>query len=200
MPSAQTFEIKPIRELIGRYIESLSVDPFANSSRIADVTNDLDPAMRCDYCLDALDFLRTFADGSVRTVLFDPPYSPRQVAENYKRLRRTVTIAMTQMSFWANMKDEIARILAERGVCISCAWNSSGIGGKRGMVIEEIMLIAHGSTHNDTIITVERKQAMEVVAADALVVHDENGPRPEALRKAVEAAVKAMETEKEKTQ
>ncbi len=43
------------------------------------------------------------------------------------------------------------------GYAISFGWNSSGFGKKRGFEIIEILLVAHGGRHNDTIVTVERK-------------------------------------------
>ena len=43
MPSRYTFEIKPIRELLMQYMpRGLVIDPFANRSKLASVTNDLD--------------------------------------------------------------------------------------------------------------------------------------------------------------
>ena len=44
------------------------------------------------------------------------------------------------------------------GVVITCGWNSSGIGNVNGFRIVEILLVHHGGWHNDTIITVEKKE------------------------------------------
>ena len=79
MPNKNTFDIKPIKELIEKYFkdEYVSVDPFANKSRICRITNDLDPDMDTTYHLDAIDFLKTFEDNSVDFVLYDPPFSSR---------------------------------------------------------------------------------------------------------------------------
>ncbi len=160
MPDKQTFDIKPIKELIGRHKMELSIDPFANSNRIAAVTNDLDPQYDCNFTLDALDFLKTFDSESVGFVLFDPPYSPRQVSESYKKLGMTVNMATTQASFWSNMKIEISRIVVPGGKVISFGWNSMGIGKTRGLEIIEILLVPHGGAHNDTICTVEIKNSV----------------------------------------
>jgi len=158
MPSANTFEIKPIGALIARHLHGLSVDPFANKNRLATVTNDLDPDMKCDFTLDAKDFLKTFKDSSVECVLFDPPYSTRQISEHYKRLGKTVNMETTQASFWGGLKKEIGRIVKDGGTVLSFGWNSGGIGKGLGFDIEEILLVAHGGWHNDTICTVERKR------------------------------------------
>lgn len=72
-------------------------------------------------------------------------------------MNMTVNKETTQASYWSKQKNEIARIIKPNGLCISCGWNSNGIGKTRGFEIIEILLVAHGGNHNDTIITVERK-------------------------------------------
>lgn len=160
MPNKNTFDIKPIKELIERCFpkEGLTIDPFANKSRIASVTNDLDENYSTDYHLDAIEFLKLFESGSVDGVLFDPPYSPRQVSESYKKFNKTVDMTTTQASYWSKQKDEISRIVKHGGIVISCGWNSGGIGKTRGFSIEEILMVPHGGYHNDTIVVVEKKE------------------------------------------
>lgn len=157
MPNKNTFDIKPIFELIQRYKRENSIDPFANKNRIADITNDLDPSYSCDYNLDALDFMRLFPDNSKSFILYDPPYSPRQVSESYKKLGRSVNMETTQSSFWGNLKKEVSRVLEPDGIVISFGWNSNGIGITKGFTILEILIVAHGGAHNDTICVVEQK-------------------------------------------
>ena len=157
MPNSRTFSIKPIRELIGKYAYGTIIDPFANNSGLATITNDLDPACDTMYHMDATDFLGMFNDNSVDTVLYDPPYTSRQVSECYRRFGMTVDMQTTQASYWSKQKVEIGRIVKKDGIVITCSWNSGGIGKKYGFEIEEILLVAHGGWHNDTIVVVERK-------------------------------------------
>ena len=158
MPNKNTFDIKPIKEVIDKYmVEGVIIDPFANKNKIATITNDLDEQYDTNYHMDATDFLKMFEDNSVDMVLYDPPYSPRQVSECYKNLRKAVKIQTTQASYWSNQKKEIGRILKPNGIVITCGWNSGGIGKKYGMEIQEILLVPHGGWHNDTIVTVEKK-------------------------------------------
>lgn len=159
MPNKNTFEIKPIKELIlGEVnIEKLWIDPFANRNKIAAITNDLNPKYDTDYHLDALDFLKKFEDNSIDGVLYDPPYSPRQVSECYNDIGYSVTWDTTKASFWGNHKREISRIVKIGGKVITFGWNSGGIGYKYGFEICKILLVAHGGWHNDTICTVEIK-------------------------------------------
>lgn len=178
MPSGKTFKIIPIRDIILKYVDYAIagaegieknwiriIDPFANEASIKQhltkyvhyVSNDLDPQYNTDYHENALDFLKRFPDGSVDIVLYDPPYSFRQVSECYKKLKLTVTAKDTSNKFFADFKKEISRITRSNGFCITCGWNSNGIGKKLGFEQEEILLVAHGSNHNDTIVTIERK-------------------------------------------
>lgn len=159
MPDKNTFDIKPIRELLLEEIDNslLWIDPFAGKSKLAKVTNDLNPEYDTDYHLDALDFLKLFEDCSVDGVLYDPPYSPRQCSENYKNFGFEVTQETTRASFWTKHKCEISRIVKPQGKAITFGWNSGGIGKTYGFDIKRILLVPHGSHHNDTICTVETK-------------------------------------------
>lgn len=159
MPNSNTFSIKPIYELINKYSQQsdIIVDPFANTNKLATITNDIDPAMPTDYHMDATKFLQTLKTSSCDLILYDPPYSPRQVSECYKKFNQTVDMKTTQASYWSDQKKEIGRIVKSGGYCITCSWNSGGIGKKYGFEIIEILLVAHGGWHNDTIVVVERK-------------------------------------------
>jgi len=158
MPNKFTFSIKPIKELLDRrVVGGVVVDPFANDSKIGTVTNDINPACDTTYHMDALDFLKMFDSESVDCVLYDPPYSTRQVSESYKGFGYEVTQETTQASWRAKHLDEIARILKKDGIAICFGWNSNGVGKKRGFEMEEVLLVPHGGSKNDTIVTVERK-------------------------------------------
>lgn len=162
MPNKNTFEIAPISELLKQEIDSalLWIDPFANRNRLARITNDLNPEYNTDYHLDALDFLKLFESNSIDGVLYDPPYSLRQVIECYKSVGKNITQETTRASFWADHKKEISRIVKPGGKVICFGWNSGGIGNKYCFRMERILLIPHGGAHNDTIVTVETKIQM----------------------------------------
>ena len=168
MPNSRTFKIKPIKDVIKKYEDKLKdgdlvIDPFSNENTVTDKdllvlkTNDIDPQYDTDYSLDALDFLKVFDEGMVDLVLYDPPYSPRQVSEVYKKLGMSVNMQTTQSSYWGNQKKEISRIVKIGGYVMTFGWNSGGIGKTKGFEIVEILMVAHGGWHNDTIVTIEKK-------------------------------------------
>lgn len=148
MPDSQTFRIQPIADVLSEVVGDGWIDPFANRNSPAAITNDINEDMPTDYHMDAVDFLGMFGDASVPGVLFDPPYSMRQVTEKYAgRMVKQITRVI----------DEIARVVEPMGRVVSCGWNSNGIGKKRNFAIERVLIVAHGGQHNDTILTVERK-------------------------------------------
>lgn len=157
MPSRHTFTIAPIARLIQREIPAGEkwVDAFAGFNSPAFYTNDLNPASPAVSHQDAVVFLRGFSCDSVDGVLFDAPYSPRQLKECYDNIGQS--LHDTKASVWASWKDEIARIIRPLGKCISFGWNTNGLGIGRGFIMERVLLVAHGGMHNDTIVTVEKK-------------------------------------------
>jgi len=160
MPNSNTFDIQCIANLIHKYLrpEMDSIDPFANKSRLAKVTNDLNPDYNTDFHLDATEFLKKFEDNSIDFIFYDPPYSLRQVSECYKSVGIDVTMETTQASWRTKHINEISRIIKAKGIVMCFGWNSAGVGIKRGMELLEVMLVPHGGSHNDTIVTVERKR------------------------------------------
>lgn len=161
MPNKWTFQIKPIADLLAKYVGDGKgwIDPFAGETSPAEIINDLNPERPTKYHLDALDFLKMIK-GQFEGVLFDPPYTPRQVKECYNSVGRHMEQDDALLGYKRGQyKTLISPLIRLGGIAISCGWNSSGIGKKFGFEIIEILLVCHGSDHNDTIVTVERKVA-----------------------------------------
>lgn len=162
MPNAATFDIKPIGEFVRAYLacSKVSVDPFARDRDWATYTNDINPARKAANHEDAEDFLQGLARSSVRAdlALFDPPYSPRQVAEHYREAGVAVTQESTQNGhLFKRVRDALDEIMLPGGVVLSFGWQSAGMGTGRSYELLETMLVAHGGGHNDTICIAERK-------------------------------------------
>ena len=155
MPNKWTFTIKPIRELLNRYVlEGYWCDPFAGENSPAQIQNDL--SGKCEFSMDALQFLKTRNNNEFDGVLFDPPYSITQAKQCYEgRGMDLLNIKPTSMKYWAECKNEIKRILKQGGIVICFGWSSMGLGINRGFEMKEILLVPHGGSKNDTIVTVE---------------------------------------------
>lgn len=163
MPNRETFKIIPIKKLLDEYCKPkmIIVEPFANASPYGTITNDLNPEYKTTYNLDALEFLKLMKTESADLVLYDPPYSLTQAAECYKSFGKDkLEINVANMKYWKECKREAARITKRGGRVICFGWNSNGVGRGRDFTMERIMLVAHGGSQNDTIITVERKQGI----------------------------------------
>jgi len=163
MPNHDTFSVKPIGAFVQRYLaESViaSVDPFARNKQWATHTNDLNPATSAQHHMDAEVFLVLLKERNVKAdlVLFDPPYSPRQISECYKSVGLTVGMKETQSALlYQRVRNAIVPILMPGAIVLSFGWNSVGMGKKHGFEQIEIMLCCHGGAHNDTICMAEQK-------------------------------------------
>jgi len=157
MPCKWTFQIKPIKELLNKYVSDGEswVDPFAGYNSPATITNDLNPDAPTNYHMKAIDFSRTLS-GTYDGCLFDPPYSLRQLKECYNQCGTDISYNDT-IKFYSELKDELSSKIRTGGFCISFGWNTQGFGKKRGFEIVEILLVPHGGSHNDTLVTVEKK-------------------------------------------
>lgn len=167
MPNGRTFTIPPIRDFVEEAVAAVDVcnggvilDPFANSCRYGTVTNDLNPEYGCDFCMDALEFLKSRGDEEADLVLYDPPYSITQASQLYKSYGKDkLEVNVSNMGYWARCKNEIARVLKPGGVVLSFGWNSNGIGKNRGFVKDHLLIVAHGGSKNDTLCLKEHKVA-----------------------------------------
>lgn len=160
MPNKHTFLIEPIGNLIRRYVgNGLGwIDAFAGENSPAEIKNDLNPEKPTQFHLDALEFLRSQPDESASGVIYDPPYSMTQAKECYDKYGSD-KFEPTSMQYWGDCKNEIRRVLRLHGKVICCGWNSNGVGKGRLFRLDEILLVAHGGSKNDTMVTVETKIA-----------------------------------------
>ena len=170
MPDAETFSIAPIGEFVRAYLScaKISVDPFARNRTWATFTNDINPQTAAQSHQDAEDFVRGLkARGVVAdVVLFDPPYSPRQIAEHYRAAGLKVGTEETQNGrLYKRVRDALDEIMAPNGIVLSFGWQSAGMGKGRKYELLETLLVAHGGGHNDTICIAERKLSTVMAAA-----------------------------------
>lgn len=153
MPSKWTFRMKCVQKLFSEYSVGLGwADPFAGENSPAEFANDIEGRGN-PYDMDALQFLKQLPTRFIKGSLFDPPYSVEQCLRRYTPKQGGTA---GRAEYWAQCKDQIARISLPNSLSISFCWDSTGMGKKRGFEIVEILLICHGACHNDTIVTVEQ--------------------------------------------
>ena len=143
MPNHKTFEIKAILEFIilhcGINWKKDCIDPFP-----------------FPFKEDALQFLRRLPIASVLKLLFDPPYSQRQLFEMYKKAGLAYNHPKNN-AYWSLCKKEIARVMKPGGTVLTFGWTGAGIGKTYGFKEIDGIIVRHGSMHNSTIGVAEIK-------------------------------------------
>lgn len=162
MPNRNTFDIPAIGKFVKHYLEQskVSVDPYARDKRWATYTNDLNPATGAEFHVDSIEFMHGLAEVGIVAdlVIIDPPYSPRQVKECYDSIGHKMKQDDALLGkIRKRLKVEIARLVPVGGVVLTFGWNTVGMGLNHGYEQEEILLVCHGSDHNDTICLAERR-------------------------------------------
>lgn len=134
MPNGDTFSVPVMGDFVRSRLAraSVSIDPFARNKRWATYTNDLNPATEAQHHMEARDFLRMLIKDGVQAdlVIFDPPYSPRQISECYAAVGLTAGMQDTQNArLYSECRKLINELAAPGCVALSFGWNSSGMGG-----------------------------------------------------------------------
>jgi len=166
MPTSDTFDCPPIGEIVKRYLRKsrVSIDPFARNKRWATYTNDMNPRTEAEYHASARVFLRYLRMKGVRAdlIIFDPPYTLRQAKQCYEQFGKWSLEEAQNSGRWTKEKAICHDLLQPGGYFMHFGYSSNGLGEKYSMKIIEILLVAHGGAHNDTICTVERKTAHQL--------------------------------------
>ena len=167
------FENPHIRSIIDRVINELNsklqgkvsiCDPFAREcfSRQLEncVTNDMNPAFDTDYNLEFADFAKVMSEKELLfdLILFDPPYSLRQLKEHYDGIGSKMALWQSQ-NMWKDGKDLLARQVKPGGYVISLGWTTSGFGKKRGFQKRAIHILEQAAREDRyaLLVTVEQK-------------------------------------------
>ena len=104
--------------------------------------------------MDAFDFMIKLVDAGVTAdlIILDPPYSMHQVNKSYSGFGDKRVNSLTPIYYMAN------KLLMANGVVLNFGFNSNGICLDHYEMVE-ILLVAHGGHHNDTICVAEKKLA-----------------------------------------
>ena len=186
MPNGDTFTVPIIGKFVQMYLQrsEVSVDPFARNKRWATHTNDLNPETGAEHHMDSIAFLKMLVAQGVHAdlVIFDPPYSPRQIKECYNSVGIKMGALDAMRTNWMRERNLIALMQRPGDVVLSFGWNSIGMGKKRGYEIAEGMIVCHGVGHNDTICMAERRAVEQMELLPALAHSDPTHVLREAWR------------------
>ena len=176
--SSEPFSNPHIRKIINRIMNdvmydtngnALIVDPFARESFTRNIpnciTNDLNTEFDTDYNLEFKDFAQTLQNRFVSCayppldlILFDPPYSLRQLKDCYDGIGKDLNLWQTQ-NMWKVGKDILASMMAPGSYAISLGWTTSGFGKSRGFEKTEVHVFEQAAREDrySLLLTVERK-------------------------------------------
>ena len=135
LPNKQPYKISHVKKIFKKYVYGHTLDLFP-----------------FPYQQDALITIRNCKTESLDAITLDPPYSNYQLKKQYED--KGIAMITANRSYFAKLSEEIKRTMKPGGYLISLGWNSKRLAG---FEFQEIILINHGSNHNDTILTVQRK-------------------------------------------
>ena len=173
--TSEPFSNKHIRYIIDRHLAQHNSDTFPFACRILDpfarnsfttqleyaVTNDLNPVMPTDYHLEANDFceliLKEHGEAQYDIILWDPPYTLRQLKELYDGIGMHLFQEQVQ-NMWGRALKACDKLLKVNGHFISLGYTTKGIRSRK-FVTDEIHVFQSNHTPDayDTLLTVQRK-------------------------------------------
>ena len=172
---SEPFKNKQVKKLLDRYVRRTvertggcwqGCDPFARRSITTSawaewfVTNDLNEEMPTDHHMEANDFGEYVRDCGIimDLVLFDPPYTLRQLKDHYEAVGMNLPQWQTQNQ-WRRCKDALAPLVPPGGYAITFGYSTRGFGAYRGFKKREILILQSGGIPDryDVLVTVEEK-------------------------------------------
>lgn len=106
-------------------------DPFARYSFTTTlqgwITNDLNDVMPTNYHLEFKDFAEMMLEQQQQfdVVFFDPPYSLRQLKEQYDGIGKDLELWQTH-NMWKEGKDMLSECVKVGGYVVSLGWTTAG--------------------------------------------------------------------------
>ena len=94
MPNHETFKIPCIKQILKDELNNEYLDPFPYP-----------------FETDGLKLLKETKSNSIKNLVFDPPYSQRQLKEVYKNIGFSYDM---NCSYWSNCKNEVKRIIKKK--------------------------------------------------------------------------------------
>jgi hypothetical protein len=169
------FDNKHIKKIIEDEIRALNdthgsrrvikiCDPFAREGFVGKmpncISNDLNPEFDTTYNLEFKDFARVMHMKQVPfdLVVFDPPYSLRQLKDHYDGIGKDLKLWQTH-NMWGTGKNLLAQHMPVGSVAISLGWTTAGFGRKRGFKKKAVHVLEQCGKEDRyaLLVTVEQK-------------------------------------------
>ena len=158
-PTGNSFDTNDLTDLIKGFNGVVVVDEayidFSSKQSLISLINDnnnliITQTMSKAYGMAGIRLGMGFSNQKIINYLnkIKPPYNINVLTER---------IALKELNNIDEIKKNIDLVLKKDSKVISFGWNSNGIGKENGFMQIEILIVAHGGNHNDTICVVENK-------------------------------------------
>ena len=161
-PKKWTFEQPKLKEWVESWCIGKVLNLFAGKTRlnVDEYRVDVSEKFKPDWHGDAF----TFVKHTCRvfdTIMLDPPYNLRKAREKYEG---------KYIGSFTKIKNELPRILSEKGRVISLGYSSVGMSESRGFMKLAICLVCHSGDFNDTICIVEEKHDFRLMTKTPMLL------------------------------
>jgi hypothetical protein len=155
--SRWTFKIPAVRELVVRYMGSGKgwADPFAGQESWAEYTNDLNPESNAMFHKEAQAFIEEDCPDGLEGVVFDPPYSKRQISDSYKGIGLKATMNDTNALFYSRVLRPACAKIRPGGYLITMGYHTKGFNGWED--VEVLDVCSWQADAYDILVLVQRK-------------------------------------------
>jgi len=139
-------------------VQGLIVDPFARNCMWGDVRNDLNTNTKAQYHMEAKEFMKMVLEnhgqGSMKCLLFDPPFSSRQLEKYKKTSKEEILNIYSTPGYIPEFFSIVEKLLAPGGIIIKLGYNTSRPLPYLELV--EIVIVNFGGNRNDVICSIWR--------------------------------------------
>lgn len=139
-------------------VPGLIVDPFARNCLWGDMRNDLNTNTKAEYHMEAKAFmemvLEKHGSGSMKCLLFDPPFSSSQFKKYEKTSDEEILNIYATPGYIPAFFATVEKLLAPGGIIIKLGYNTSRPYPSLELV--EVVVVNFGANRNDVLCSIWR--------------------------------------------
>lgn len=147
-----TFDAKKVKKIVECHCKGRILNLFAGKNRLSvkETRVDVSDEFKPDFNMNAEDYLKfAFLFGLIfDVIIYDPPWNERKSKEFYNG---------NYIGKFTKLKDNIVKILSEKGIIISVGYEISNFGKKRLMEVKKVYTVNPFGEIRPYFISIEKK-------------------------------------------
>lgn len=147
-----TFDAKKVKKIVESHCKGKVLNLFAGKNKLSveETRVDLSDEFKPDFNMNAEDYLNyVLSKGfTFDTIIYDPPWNERKSKEFYNG---------NYIGKFTKLKDNIVKILTEKGIIISVGYEISNFGKKRLMEVKTVYTVNPFGEIRPYFISIEKK-------------------------------------------